>query len=193
MNEDIAKRIQALQPLLKDPAFDVRSAAARAIEQLEGMRSTDDLLEALKTGDLGAKIAAIHGLGLIGGDKVLAPLVYCVSRPEDDIRSAAVQALGRIAHPATLKTVLECLEDSNSAVQARAIAALASFDPSPALAQRVRQYLDANDGMLEAEAAMTLARFRDLFSLDRIMALLTSPHETTRLAAATALSLMPLQ
>lgn len=182
-----------MRPLLKDPDFAVRTSAAEAIERLENCRDTEGLLAALRNGDLGTRVAAIHALGEVGGERALAPLLYCVRRPEDDIRSAAVAALGRLALPGALPAVTDCLDDRNAAVQARAIAALAEFPPSPSLCDKLRPFLEANDGVLEAEAALTLARYKDFVSLQRITELLASPHASTRSAAARALSLMPLQ
>jgi HEAT repeat protein len=59
------------------------------------------------------------------------------------------------------------------------------------LYERLRPFLNATDGALEAEAALALARLKDLASEERITALLASPHASTRQAAATALSLLP--
>lgn len=182
-----------MQPLLKDPDPEVRSTVARAIERLEGSSALEEILQMLKKGDTGAKIRAIHALGEIGGDKVFAPLAYCSRRPEDGIRAAAVEVLGKITTPAVLPILLERLDDVNSAIQVRAIEALANFPPSPEVVERLRPFLENQDGTLEAEAAVTLARLGDIQSVDRITALLASPQATTRQAAATALSLLPLQ
>ena len=193
MNEMVRTRIEALQPLLKEADQDVRSAAAESIERLESTGSIDELLHTLKTGNMGSRVAAIHALGEIGGDRVVAPLVYCAGRPELDIRSAAVAALGHLAAPSTLPVLLDRLADQNAAIRARAISAVAGFSPSPLVYERLRPFLDATDGVLEAEAALALARLKDLASEQRITALLTSPHASTRRAAATALSLLPLE
>jgi len=182
-----------LRPLLKDTDPEVRDAVATAIERLEATSGIDEVLHALKTGNTGARVAAIHALGGIGGDRVVAPLVYCAGRPEADIRSAAVEVLGRLAVPSTLPVLLDRLADPDAAIRARAIAALAGFPPSPLLYERLRPFLDATDGALEAEAALALARLRDLSSEARITALLASPHASTRQAAATALGLLPLE
>ena len=182
-----------MRPLLKDADQDVRSAVAEAVERLESTGSIDELLHALKTGNTGSRVAAIFALGEIGGDRVVAPLVYCAGRPEEDIRSAAVEALGRLAVPSTLPVLLDRLDDKNAAIRARAIAAVAGFPPSPLLYERLRLFLDSADGAVEAEAALALARLKDLASEERIKALLASPHASTRQAAATALSLMPLE
>ncbi|MDD2898499.1 MAG: HEAT repeat domain-containing protein [Desulfuromonadaceae bacterium] len=192
MKEIARSRIGLLRPLLKDPVPGVRIAAAAAIETLEAASSIEGVLATLKTGNMGAKIGAIYALGEIGGEKVIPPLVYCARRVEVDIRSAAVAVLGKLALPATLGTLVEILDDECAAVAARAIAALSRFAVPADVIKKLRTFLNASDGVLEAEAALTLAGLNDVSSSDQIAALLASPHASTRQAAATALSRMPL-
>jgi HEAT repeat protein len=192
MNENARARIDLLRPLLKDSAPVVRIAAAQAIEKLEGLSSIEEIMQNLKTGNLGARITAIYALGEIGGETVLPPLLYCAGRHEDDIRSVAVEVLGRLAFPEALPILIERLDDQSPAVQARAITALGSFTPPVAVLQKLRIFLEANDGILEAEAALALAKLKDLASLGQISSLLSSAHASTRQAAAAALSLIPL-
>jgi len=191
MKEKARARIDTLRPLLKDPAPEVRLAAADAIQYLEASSSVADILETLKTGNMGSRIGAIYALGEIGGVEVLKPLVYCARRPEVDIRSAAVAVLGKLAFPETLPVLMELLDDDNPAIQARTIAALRNFPASQELLDKLRPFLSASDGVLEAEAATALEAFKDLFSLPQIEALLTSPFASTRQAAAAAFSKMP--
>ena len=193
MKEKVRSRINVLRPLLKDPVPGVRVAAAEAIEVLEATSSVEEILAALKTGNMGARIGAIYALGEIGGEKVLPPLVYCARRPEADIRSAAAAVLGKLALPAALPLLVELLYDENTAVQGRAIAAMYNFPVTAEILNKLRTFLSASDGLLEAEAALTLAGLKDLYSLSQIQELLTSPHASTRQAAASALSQMPLQ
>lgn len=193
MKAVIRQRIDALIPLLKDPDPDVRSTAASAIEQLEVTCDLNDILHALKTGNTGTRISSIYALGKIGGEKVIAPLIYCAGRPETDIRAAAVEMLGSLAIPATLPALFERLEDQNNAVQARAITALGNFPPSDELRERLRPFLQADNGEIEGEAALSLARLGDFASASAITALLVSRHASTRKAAAVALSKLPLQ
>lgn len=193
MNESARQRISVLQPLLKDDDPEVRNVAAEAIERLEGSCALDEILQALKTGNTGTKIRSIYALGEIGGDRILAPLVYCAGRPEDGIRAAAIEVLGKITSPAILPVLMEHLDDSNAAIQALAIAALANFPSSSELCERLRLFLDNQDGTLEAEAALALAKLGDHASTGQIIALLASPHSSTRKSAARALSLLPLQ
>lgn len=191
MKATLRQRIELLIPLLKDADPGVRAAASHSIEQLEVSRDLKEILASLKTGDTGTRISAIHALGTVGGDKVIAPLVYCANRPETDIRSAAVEVLGRLADPATLPTLLERLDDKSIAVQVRAIVALGNFPATPTLHERLRPFLSSDNGELEGEAALALARLGDQASSDAIIALLKSAHPSTRMAAASALSMLP--
>ena len=193
MKEMIRSRIDSLRPLLKDPVPGVRTAAAESIEKLEATSSVDEILATLKTGDMGARIGAIFALGEIGGEKLLPPLLYCARRPEVDIRSAAVAVLGKLAFPAALPVLVELLDDENTTVQGHVIAALRNFTLTTSILNKLRTFLSASDGLLEAEAATTLAALKDLYSLGQIQELLTSHHASTRQAAATALSCMPVQ
>jgi HEAT repeat protein len=192
MNETIRQRIDALVPLLKDPDQEVRTAASQAIEHLEASADLGETLQILKTGSMGARISAIYALGEIGGEGVLAPLVYCAGRPEVDIRSAAVETLGRLAAPSTLPVLLERLGDQNPAIQSRAITALGNFPASVVPCDRLRPFLQAGNGDLEAEAALALARLGDRSATAAIVTLLSSPHSSSRKAAATALSMLPV-
>lgn len=193
MKENVRLRINALRPLLKDPVPEVRSAAAEAIEKLETTGTFSGIIATLKTGDMGARIGAIYALGEIGGEKVLPPLVYCARRPEVDIRSAAAAALGKLVLPEAFKVLVELLGDENTAVQGRAIAALRNYPLSAGILIKLRPFLSASDGVLEAEAALTLAVLNDQDSLAQIRELLISQHASTRQSAAAALSIMPLQ
>ncbi|MEI8356712.1 MAG: HEAT repeat domain-containing protein, partial [Deltaproteobacteria bacterium] len=65
--EMVNSRRDALIALLKDPVAEVRSAAAEALEILEGISSLDEILDALKKGDIPTKIKALYALGKIGG------------------------------------------------------------------------------------------------------------------------------
>lgn len=193
MKESIRSRIDSLRPLLKDTDAGVRAAAAEAIERLEAVSTVDEILATLKTGTTGARIGAIYALGEVGGEKVLPPLVYCARRPEIDIRSAAVAVLGKLALPASLPILVELLADESPTVQGWAIIALRNFTVTPEIVAKLRPFLSANNGQLEAEASLTLAALKDLASLDQIRALLSSPHASTRQAAATAIARLPVQ
>jgi HEAT repeat protein len=184
------KRREAIIPLLKDPSAEVRQAAARALESLEAAESLEEVFTRLKQGDRGTKIAAIYTLGRIGGEKVLPILLYCAGRPEEDIKCAAIKVLGELTHPDALATLVEKLRDPATAVCAFAIEALSHYR-DPSLVPRLLPFLEKNDGLLDAEAALALGRIGSAALEEPLIRLVNSPHQNTRAAAATALSMLP--
>lgn len=188
----LEKRRQALTVLLKDPVQDVREAAARALENLEDAVALEEILLVLKKGGTSAKIKAIFALGKVGGEKVLSPLVYCASRPEEEIRSAAIEVLGELAHPKSLPVLFEGLNDSSTAVRGQAIAALRHFPLTAEIVKKIAPFLSSGDGFLDAEAILLLRKSR-LTSLEpEYLRLLQSPHAKTREAAALAIGDLPV-
>jgi HEAT repeat protein len=185
----MSKRKELLIAMLKDPSEEVRSAAAAALEKLEGILKTDEVLEQLKKGTLAEKIRAIYALGEIGGEKVLAPLVYCASRPEEDLKGAAIDALGTLAKRSTMPVLLEKLNDQSDGIRARAIRALGNFNDRSVIPSLL-PFLDANDGLTDVEAALALAKTGDPILEGPLMQLARSAIPASRAAAATALGMI---
>jgi HEAT repeat protein len=188
-SDSIVKRKELLIGLLKDPASEVSSAAAAALEQLEGVLGVDAVLEQLKKGTLAEKVRAIYALGEIGGEKVLTPIVYCASRPEEDLKAAAIDVLGKLALRSTIPTLIEKLKDDNSGIRAKAIKALGNFREK-SIMPHLLPFLDAGDGLTDIEAALALAKIGDPSLEAPLMKLALSPLAPTRAAAATALGLL---
>jgi HEAT repeat protein len=182
----MSKRKEILVKLLKDPDSGVSSAAAAALELMERQQGLEDVLAQLKKGGLVEKVRAIYALGEIGGEKVLAPLVYCASRPEPELKGAAIDALGTLLNRAAVPVLLEKLKDENSGLRARAIKALDGFRDS-SLARHFIPFLDAGDGLTDVEAALALGNIGDPAMEEKLCALATSSVAATRAAAATAL------
>jgi HEAT repeat protein len=192
MNSSAAtNRREALIKLLQDQDGDVRTAASSSLERLESAGSIDEIVQLLKEGTRAEKIRAIHALGEIGGELVLPALTFCASRPEEDLKVAAIDALGKVGHLSALSPLLERLQERNPPVQARAIAAISHYR-APGLVGAIKPFLAAGDGLLDAEAALALGRIGDHTLEGRLIDLLSSPHPSTREAAAIALGLLPL-
>lgn len=185
----MSKRKDLLICMLKDPDSEVRSAAAAALEHLEGVLGIDAVLAQLKKGTLAEKIRAIYALGEIGGDRVLAPLLYCASRPEEDLKAAAIDALGTLAQRSTMPTLLEKLNDENSGIRAKAIRALGNFQDK-AITPHLVPFLDSGDGLTDVEAALALAKTGEVELAEPLMKLALSPLAVARAAAATALGML---
>jgi HEAT repeat protein len=116
--------------------------------------------------------------------------LYCAGRSEEDIRYAAIKVLGELARPEALALLVEKLRDPSPEVRAVTIEALAQYRDA-SLVPRLIPFLEENDGMLDAEAALALGRIGNAALAEPLMKLLSSPHERTRAAAATALALLP--
>ncbi len=185
----MSKRKELLIRMLKDPESEVSAAAATALERLEGAQRFEDVLEQLKKGGLAEKVRAIYALGGIGGEKVLKPLVYCASRPEDDLKAAAIDVLGALAERSTIPILLEKLKDDNSGIQAKAIAALGNF-ADKTITPQLLPFFDSGDGLTDVEAVLAIAKAGDISQEYRIMQLAVSPIAATRAAAATALGIL---
>lgn len=185
----MSKRREILVQLLKDPDSGVSSSAAAALELMERQQSVDEILAQLKKGELVEKVRAIYALGEIGGEKVLAPLVYCASRPEPELKGAAIDALGTVLSRSAIPVLVEKLKDGNSGIRARAIKALAGYKDR-SLAQHFIPFLDAGDGLTDVEAALALGIIGDPALEDKLCALALSPVAASRAAAATALGFL---
>jgi HEAT repeat protein len=184
-------RREILLKLLKDPDREVSAAAAAALERLEEIRSIDEVLLQLKKGALVEKVRAIYALGEIGGEKVISPLVYCASRPEDDLKGAAIDALGKTANRAAIPVLLDKLKDGNSGIRARAIRALGQFRDNT-LIPSLLPFLEAGDGLTDVEAALALGHIGEPACAEKLARLALSPLPASRAAAATALGLLRL-
>lgn len=185
----LSKRKELLIGMLKDADAEVSSAAAAALEHLENVQSLSEVLEQLKKGGTSEKVRAIYALGAIGGQQVLKPLVYCASRPEDDLKAAAIDVLGSLAQRSTVPVLLEKLTDANSGIQAKAIKALGNF-ADRSLVPHLLPFLDAGDGLTDIEAVLALAKSGAPSVEGSIMKLASSPISRTRAAAATALGIL---
>lgn len=186
---NMSKRKELLVGMLKDPDPEVVSAAAAALDRLEGLQSLDDVLEQLKKGGIAEKVRAIYALGAIGGVVVLKPLVYCASRPEEDLKAAAIDVLGSLVQRSSLPVLLERLRDDNSGIRAKAIKALGNFADS-SLNSHLIPFLEAEDGLTDVEAALALAKTGDPLLEGKFIKLAASPLAVSRAAAATALGML---
>jgi len=185
----LSKRKELLIGMLKDPDSEVTAAAAAALEQLEGVMGVDAILAQLKQGTLAEKVMAIYALGEAGGEKVLAPLVYCASRPEEDLKGAAIDVLGSLTHRSAMPVLLDKLKDGNSGIRARAIRALGNFRDK-AVIPHLLPFLFAGDGLTDIEAALALAKTGAASLEEPLMKLAQSPLASVRAAAAAALGLL---
>jgi twitching motility protein PilT len=84
-------------PLLKDPDWWIRIAAAETLGRIKDQRGVEPLMAALADPEL--KWAAIEALGRIGDPRALNALGQMLADPQPDVRIEVLQALKHFNHP----------------------------------------------------------------------------------------------
>ena len=120
-------RRRALQVLLSDPDDEVQQAAATSLDAIEAAGNLDLLLDRLKTGNRGERIAAAFALERVSATKVFPPLLEVLQSTDADLRLVAVQVLGAKKHPKTLGPLVKMLDDPEPGIRVEAARALAAF------------------------------------------------------------------
>ena len=177
-----------------DSGRQMRGGQWQALRLAEGMLEAghDPVLLADSLGPLFAEAARRRlGANLVGGEGALPALLYCIARPEEDIRSAAIEVLGRLGYPGAMGPLVEKLKDPSPAIQSQVIAALGNFRDLSLIPLLV-PFLDAGDGLLDAEAVRALGKIGAADCEEKFISLLESPHTVTRQAAALALGELPV-
>ena len=121
------RRLEQIRTALADSHADVRAAAVRALERAERFQDLDRLLEQLKSDTVKDRIEAVYGLGGIGDEASMRPLVTALRDPIEDVRAAAVRTLAELLDESTLSPIVQCLDDPSTLVRRQAVEALGRF------------------------------------------------------------------
>lgn len=186
----LKERISALQALLNDVQPMVRQSAAAALEELEAVADTDHLIDMLKTGNRGERIAAAYALERVTAAKVFPPLLNALKSDDADLRSVVVKVLGSKKHPKTVTALVKMLDDFEVAVQVEAARVLGGFAD-----RRLPEYLAP---LIECEEQLALAAIEAIGQLAfpegeaPLLAALRDPRPEVRARAAEMLSKLHL-
>jgi HEAT repeat protein len=143
MEQNISKRIEALEEALKDPDEGVRQKAAESLSRIEAKADFDTYILMLDSDDRATRIQAIYHLAELATQPAIELLRLQIRDPYDDVRAAVVQALGESSNNYTIREIrqeavdiaLMGLEDVNLSIRASAADTLAKFkDPRSARA-----------------------------------------------------------
>ena len=111
---------------LRSSDENVRAAAVAALQSM-GEEALEYLIEALKDPHYGVRIAAVEGLGEIGGPDAVEALVLILGDTREDVRIAAARALGRIGDPRSIQPLIRLFADRYHGVRVAAADAVAVF------------------------------------------------------------------
>jgi HEAT repeat protein len=143
MEQNVSKRIEALEETLKDPDEGVREKAAESLSRIEARADFDTYILMLGRDDRATKIQAIYHLAELATEPAIELLRLQIRDPYDDVRAAVIQALGNSSNNYTTREIrqkavdiaLMGLEDVNLSIRASAADTLARFkDPRSARA-----------------------------------------------------------
>ena len=178
--------VGALVEALRDPAPEVRAAAANACVDLclaeppralladkhlpsstldaeghQGASQTlalavEPLSDALQDEDAAVRAAAATALGWIGEQRAAGPLARSLKDPVEACRIAAAMALGLLRSPVALKPLARALGDASVEVQQQAAESLALLD-DPITAELLADVLTDEGESLEVRAAAARA------------------------------------
>lgn len=113
----------------RDPR--IQWQAAHALGDL-GEESQDHLIRALEvTWDRDERIGIIEALGLIGGNRVVAPLIAQMDDRSNEVRWEAALALGETGDPAAIPALRRALEDEDKYVRYGAALSLQKLSWQP--------------------------------------------------------------
>lgn len=123
----IADAHAVLEPMLDDPAEDVRRASAEALGVVAHDGSVDALLRVIERDPSRAvRFAAIHALGLFSAPRATPTLSRVLHDPAEDgeLRAVAAESLAHCASEAAVDTLIAALDDADAEVRYSAAYAL---------------------------------------------------------------------
>jgi len=90
------KAVSSLVTCLKDPSWEVRQSAAKALGILGETSAVDGLVQIIQDPDRDVRESVIGALGELGDSRAIEPLVLSLLDPENAVRNAASSALYKI-------------------------------------------------------------------------------------------------
>lgn len=178
--------VPALLEALKDPAVEVRRAAAQSLANLEDPRTVPGLIEALKDSDKEVRQSSAQGLGQLGDERAIDGLIGVMKDSDPEVRQAAVEALGELRSQKAIPGFTYALKDENKEVRRAAIQALGSLE-NPKPVDALIAALKDNDGDVREAAVNALDGTEDKRAVAPLMALLSDPVADVRQATCSAL------
>jgi len=178
-----AAAVRALAASLKDPAPEVRQAAAHGFSRYGEPEAVHELTDALEDGDVWVRLFAARAIGRSGIDGAAPALVRALGDDDLHVRAEAISALARLelvfGYPADLET------DPSLHVRAALARALGQAVGDDSLA-RLRRLAEDASPTVRAAAIESLAARRGDEAAETLLSLLNDEAWTIRAAAVRA-------
>ena len=188
--------VEALAKLRGAPAFDVlvsvldttdadlHRAALVALGISKRPAALPMLASALSSSDAATRLVALSSLAELGVREALPFIAQAVRDPDEGVRVAATGYLGEHRDPAATLELLASLAENPG--NQPLIGALSR--PLPGRCEEIERALSSADDSMAAALVGALSRMRTEESLDTLRRELRSPNDSTRRAAAAALT-----
>jgi twitching motility protein PilT len=146
---DDARIVPSTIPLLKDPDWWIRIAAADTLGRLHDPRAVEPLIAALDDADV--RWTAVEALGRIGDPRALNALGKMLADPQPNVRIEVLDALKGFAHPQVPQVLMKVATgDADRNVRAHALAILDDLARDDAA--KAQQVAGAREQALKARA-----------------------------------------
>lgn len=178
-----------VQPLLKDKDEKTRARAMGILAEY-GPQIIPLGIELLKDPNAATRRWAVQVLTRWGDAGVVAPLIACLTDPNDDVRMTAATGLGKAelmpaGNPA-VGSLMMLLKDQNPLVRQAAIGTLGLIGDHRA-AEALRMILLSPNTTDVAVAAIALGRMKDPASVDTVLAIADTVDHPARAGCLIAL------
>ena len=173
---------------LKDPAPEVRTAAAWALSDINNETAVLPLIKALNDSSKGTVGAAAFVLGVMKDSRAVEPLITRLKTADWINEGVIIDALGKLGDPRAINAIIEVAENPESRNGGKAIIALGDVGGEEALNYLRRKFTD-EPYLAYAEQ---LIRLKDTHSIGKFKVLLNDKTSGAHFRSVLAKGLLDL-
>jgi HEAT repeat protein len=186
--ERVARRREILGDALKDNSSDVRAAAARGLEVLEGESDRQHLVERLHSDTMAERLQAVHGLAGLPHGLGTPGLAQALRDVAEDVRVAAARGLGELRDIRAISALVASMEDDSENVKIAVLEALAGCADHRLAPQLLTRLEGVQSKELLVAFLRALGATRDESVEGALLSHCTNPQASVRAAALEALA-----
>lgn len=188
--DPLIKQLERSSETDKNTAY--RISIIETLGKLQDMRAIDPLIKMLEDKKLEVKIAALHSLGVLGGDKVEEALILklneisTLNKADLEFEILIIILLGNFESKKAFQVLIRKLEDKNPGIRKSAVQSLGKIKDPKAIDPVLRHISDENPEIRNA-AAYSLGTLKAEKAISSILEMLFEEDSELRITAAYAL------
>jgi HEAT repeat protein len=181
------KAIPALESVINSGPSSIRTPAIKVLAKIKGPRAMKLLLNALKSDDVIACVAALGALAAVGGEEVVRPISAALRHADTRMRIGAIEALSTMRATETAGQIRDLLKDEAWDVRREAAETLGRFKDRGSI-DILTRVLDDKDADVRETAARALGQIGDRQAIGPLVMALKDKNSSVRRIAAASLS-----